>query len=150
MKISILPFKDLTTDQLYRLLQLRSEVFVVEQNCIYQDIDGKDRKALHVIGEKDGITVACTRIFNAGDYFYTPAIGRIVVKQTHRKYGYGHEIVAASIQAIYNNFEEKTITISAQQYLLRFYEKHGFRQTGEPYPEDGIPHIRMIKADPDV
>jgi len=144
MKFLIKNFKELTTSELYEILQLRSEVFVVEQDCVYQDLDGKDKKALHVLGIKDGKVIAYTRLFNSHEYFDTPSIGRVVVKDTERKYGYGHDLIKASIQGIVNNYNENKITISAQTYLQKFYESHGFVKVGEEYLEDGIPHIRMV------
>ncbi len=145
MNFTVKNFQELTTSELYELLQLRSEVFVVEQDCVYQDIDGKDQKALHVIGVKEGKIIAYTRLFNSGEYFDTPSIGRVVVKETERKYGYGHDLIKVSIKAIIDNYNETTITISAQTYLQKFYESHGFKQVGEGYLEDGIPHIRMVR-----
>ncbi len=145
MNITIKTFQELTTSELYELLQLRSEVFVIEQDCVYQDIDGKDLKALHVLGEKEGKIVGYTRLFNSGEYFDTPSIGRVVVKESERKYGYGHDLIKAAIKAIVDNYKETTITISAQTYLQKFYESHGFKQIGEGYLEDGIPHIRMVR-----
>lgn len=144
LSIFIKTFDELTGGELYDMLQLRSEVFVVEQDCVYQDIDGKDRKALHLIGKKQGKIVAYTRLFPGGDYFKEASIGRVVVQGEERKYGYGHDIIKASIAAIGNHFKENRIRISAQKYLTRFYEKHGFVQVGEEYLEDGIPHIAMI------
>ncbi len=137
-------FKELTTVDLYKILRLRAEVFVVEQDCVYQDIDNKDQKALHVIGYKQNEVVAYTRIFNQGDYFENASIGRVVVAKNERQYGYGHILIKESIKAIENHFETTQIKISAQTYLKRFYETHGFKQTGEEYLEDGIPHIAMI------
>lgn len=145
MEFKVKKFKELTTSELYEILQLRSEVFVVEQDCVYQDIDFKDQKALHIIGTKEGKIIAYTRLFNSGEYFDTPSIGRVVVKDTERKYGYGHDLIKASIQAIVDNYNETKITISAQTYLQRFYETHGFKQVDEGYLEDGIPHIKMIR-----
>jgi len=138
-------FSELTTNELYAILQLRSEVFVVEQDCVYQDIDEKDKKALHVIGFINSKVVAYTRIFKPGDYFKKASIGRVVVAKNERKYGYGHVIMKHSINAIKNNLNQTIIEISAQTYLNNFYELHGFNQVGEEYLEDGIPHIRMIK-----
>lgn len=146
MNFTVKTFQELTTSELYELLQLRSEVFVVEQDCVYQDIDGKDQKALHVIGVKEGKIIAYTRLFNSGEYFDTPSIGRVVVKETERKYGYGHDLIKASIKAIVDNYKTTTITISAQTYLQKFYDSHGFKQVGEGYLEDGIPHIRMVRS----
>ncbi|UNY99738.1 GNAT family N-acetyltransferase [Zhouia spongiae] len=138
-------FEELSIDELYELLRLRSEVFVVEQDCVYQDIDGKDRKALHVMGIKNGKIVAYTRLFDAGDYFTVPSIGRVVVKQEERQFGYGHDIIKASIAAIKEHYKQTSVKISAQTYLIKFYEKHGFAPTGEEYLEDGIPHIAMVR-----
>ncbi|WP_420571189.1 GNAT family N-acetyltransferase [Kordia sp.] len=147
LTIQVKSFDAFSIDELYDVLQLRSEVFVVEQDCVYQDIDGKDRKALHVIGhDGNGKVVAYTRIFNAGDYFDKASIGRVVVSSTARAFGYGHEIIKASIAAIQEHYETKAIKISAQTYLRKFYTSHGFNQIGEKYLEDGIPHIAMIRS----
>lgn len=144
MKFFVKKFIELTISELYEILQLRSEVFVVEQDCVYQDLDGKDQKALHVLGIKEGVIVAYTRLFNSGEYFKTPSIGRVVVKESERTYGYGHHLIKTSIQAVFDNYNENKITISAQKYLIKFYESHGFFKVGEDYLEDGIPHVRMI------
>jgi len=145
MNILIKTFNELSLSELYHILQLRSEVFVVEQDCVYQDIDGKDDKALHIIGEENGEIVAYTRCFDKGFYFEEASIGRVVVKKEQRKYGYGHQIIKASIQAIKERFNTDNIKLSAQQYLVKFYESHGFTCEGEGYLEDGIPHIAMKK-----
>jgi len=146
MIITIKKFKDFTVNELYDVLQLRSEVFVVEQDCVYQDIDGKDQNALHIIGKKEGKVVAYTRCFKPGYYFEEAAIGRVVVTMDQRKYGYGHDIMKASINAIKKEFETEKIKLSAQTYLIKFYESHGFKTIGEGYLEDGIPHIAMVKS----
>jgi len=146
MQIVVKTFQDLNLNELYEVLALRSEVFVVEQDCVYQDIDGKDQKALHVLGYKDGKLVAYTRCFNKGLYFEEASIGRVIVKEDQRKYGYGHQIFEASIKEVESRFEAKKIKISAQKYLTKFYESHDFKQIGEGYLEDGIPHIGMIKS----
>lgn len=145
MKIDIKTFEELNIQELYKMLQLRSEVFVVEQDCVYQDIDGKDEKALHILGWDNTDLVAYTRCFKPGDYFDKASIGRVIVKENHRKFGYGHAIMKASISEILDRYHTGNIKLSAQQYLTRFYESHGFVQTGEGYLEDGIPHIAMIK-----
>lgn len=145
MNFIIKSFSELTTSELYQILQLRSEVFVVEQDCVYQDIDFKDQKALHVLGFKNDTIIAYTRIFKPGYYFENSSIGRVVVKESERKFGYGHELIKVSIKAIETEFKVTEITISAQLYLKKFYESHGFIQIGETYLEDGIPHIRMDK-----
>ena len=136
-------FSELNTTELYEILQLRSEVFVVEQDCVYQDIDFKDQKSLHIIGYKNNKIVAYTRIFKPGDYFDNASIGRVLVVASERKYGFGHELMKASITAIKKHFKVTKITVSAQKYLKKFYETHLFTQIGEEYLEDGIPHIRM-------
>lgn len=145
LKIEVKNFQDLSLRELYDVLQLRSEVFVVEQDCVYQDIDGKDADALHVLGFKNGKIVAYTRCFRPGYYFDEAAIGRVIVRESERKYGYGHEIMIASDEAVKNHFETSNIKLSAQQYLIKFYESHGYKTLGEGYLEDGIPHIAMIK-----
>ncbi|MGB0891706.1 MAG: GNAT family N-acetyltransferase [Flavobacteriaceae bacterium] len=146
MNFIIKPFTQLTTIELYQILQLRSEVFVVEQDCVYQDIDFKDQKSLHVFGFKNDKIVAYTRIFKPGDYFKNASIGRVVVIASERKFGFGHELMKASIIEIKNHFKVDKITISAQVYLQKFYESHGFIKVGEDYLEDGIPHIRMDRG----
>lgn len=146
MEIEVKNFDELTKKELYELLQLRSEVFVVEQDCVYNDIDGKDERALHVLGWEDGLLVAYSRCFQAGDYFDEAAIGRILVRENYRKTGYGHQITKASINAIKTNYKADTIKISAQIYLVMFYERHGFKTKGNRYMEDGIPHIAMLRA----
>ena len=145
LDIEIKNFKELSIQELYALLQLRSEVFVVEQDCVYQDLDGKDSKAIHIIGKKGNKIVAYTRVFALGDYFPEASIGRVVVKKDQRQYGYGKIIMEASIKAIEEQLNTKTIRISAQTYLLKFYNSLGFQAEGEEYLEDGIPHVSMIK-----
>ena len=144
MDIEVKTFEELNTSELYDILQLRSEVFVVEQDCVYQDLDGKDKNALHVIGTKKGNVVAYTRIFKSGDYFKEASIGRVVVSQDERRYGYGKLIMDASIWAVKQRLAETVIKISAQTYLTSFYNSLGFKETGDGYLEDGIPHTAMI------
>ena len=145
MEFKVKSFSELTTDELYIILQLRSQVFVVEQDCVYQDLDFKDQKALHVIGIKNDKIIAYTRIFKPGDYFKEASIGRVIVDEKERKFGYGHDLMKASIKAIQEKFNTQEITISAQVYLKKFYESHGFIKLGEAYLEDGIPHIEMLR-----
>ncbi|MBT0607125.1 GNAT family N-acetyltransferase [Aequorivita echinoideorum] len=146
MEIEIKTFEELTKNDLYKMLQLRSEVFVVEQDCVYQDVDGKDVKAIHILGWEDDILVAYARCFHPGDYFEDASIGRVLVRENYRKLGYGHEITKASIQAIKTKVKADKIKISAQTYLVIFYESHGFKTVGDRYMEDGIPHIAMIRV----
>lgn len=145
LKIETKTFQELTTKELYDLLQLRSEVFVVEQDCVYQDLDGKDEKALHVIGTKNNKIVAYTRAFKPGDYFDKASIGRVVVSKDERQHNYGYDIMEASIKTIKDYFNESNIKLSAQTYLKKFYTNLGFTAVGEEYLEDGIPHVVMIK-----
>ena len=146
LETKVKPFQELLTIELYELLQLRSEVFVVEQDCVYQDIDGKDQNALHVLGYKADKLIAYARIFKPGDYFNEASIGRVIVKENERQYKYGYDIMRASIEAIKAYYNEDLIRISAQTYLKTFYSKMGFKAVGEMYLEDGIPHINMIKS----
>ncbi len=145
ISIIIKPYNKLSIDELYGLLRLRSEVFVVEQDCVYQDIDKKDKKAIHILGIKNNDIVAYARIFKPGDYFKEASIGRVVVSQKERGSGFGYDIMNASIKTIRDEFKETTIKVSAQTYLKKFYNNLGFIQVGEEYLEDGIPHIAMIK-----
>lgn len=138
-------FNELSAQELYILLQLRSEVFVVEQNCVYQDIDGKDAIAIHLLGTYNNELVAYVRIFKPGDYFEQASIGRVVVKQNYRDRKWGYDLMNKAIQATEEVFNETKITISAQLYLKKFYENLGFIQTSEMYLEDDIPHIEMKK-----
>lgn len=144
LNIVIKPFNELSILELYNLLQLRSEVFVVEQDCVYQDIDGKDQNALHVIGYKNDRIVAYTRLFKPGDYFKASSIGRVVVAKNQRQFKYGYNIMEASIKAIKTHFNVTEIKISAQCYLKNFYNNLEFFEIGEEYLEDGIPHITML------
>lgn len=144
IEIIVKKFNKLSLEELYYLLQLRSEVFVVEQKCVYQDIDGKDYKSLHVIAKRNNKIIAYTRLFNKGDYFKEASIGRVVVAKNLRHFNYGSEIMEASIDAIKKNFNTNKIKISAQLYLKDFYNSFGFKTTGSSYLEDGIPHIAMI------
>jgi ElaA protein len=146
LKWKIKRFEALSVSEVYNLLQLRSEVFVVEQNCVYQDVDGKDGKALHLIGEDNGQTVAYCRLFRPNDYFDEASIGRVVVKQSYREMKLGHLLMKEGIEAVASEFGETKITISAQLYLKKFYESHGFIQTSETYLEDDIPHIEMKRS----
>lgn len=146
LNIIIKTFKELSTDELYAILELRSEVFVVEQNCVYQDIDYKDQNALHVMGFKNDQLVTYTRLFKPDDYFEHASIGRVLVKVEARRLKYGYEMMKASIDAIEEHYTETKIKISAQTYLKQFYNNFGFVVVGEAYLEDGIPHIGMVKS----
>ena len=131
---------ELSTREVENIFSLRSEVFVVEQDCVYQDIDSKDQKAKHVLGKKENDIVAYARIFKPGDYFKEASFGRAVVKKTERGKGVGDELVKNCLEII----TEEEIKISAQSYLKGFYGKHGFKSEGNEYLEDGIPHTAMF------
>jgi ElaA protein len=145
LDISVKTFQQLSLDELYCLLQLRSQVFVLEQNCVYQDVDGKDQKAIHIIGKKEGKIVGYTRVFKPGDYFKEASIGRVVVSENERHLKFGNELMKASIKTIETSFHVNKIKLSAQKYLESFYSNLGFKKVGDPYLEDGIPHISMLK-----
>lgn len=147
MKISFTEksFDELEVYELYEILKLRTEVFVVEQNCPYQDEDDKDQLAIHIMGWDGNTLAAYARIFPAGVYFRNASISRVIIRLEYRGTGSGHKLMAASILALNDRFSEYGIEISAQAHLKSFYEHHLFRQVSEPYLEDGIPHIRMIR-----
>ena len=138
-------FNQLTTNELYGALKLRSEVFVVEQNCVYLDIDGNDQRAIHVLGYCNEELVAYCRLFDAGEYFENASLGRVIVAQKHRLKKWGNNLITEAISQIKSHFNQTSITISAQLYLQKFYESHGFVVSSESYLEDDIPHIEMIK-----
>ncbi len=127
-----------------KLFSLRQDVFIIEQNCLYADIDGKDSKAHHLLVWEDDCLVATLRVFESyQEYDNRASIGRVCVANSARKYGIGRELVQSSINFIIDNFANKEIQIGAQLYLKNFYQKLGFRQISEIYDEDGIDHILM-------
>ncbi len=138
-------FDELISIELYQLLRLREQVFIIEQNCIYPDLDNQDKKAIHVLGIIVNEVVAYARLFKSGDYFDTASIGRVVVDAKYRKLAIGRQLMQCSIAEVKNLFDEDIITISAQCYLIDFYESLGFQAVGEEYLEDNIPHIKMIR-----
>ena len=140
-------YKELTLDEFHDILKLRINVFIVEQDCPYPELDDKDKKAFHffAFAEDDpSQIIAYTRIFKPGDYYKEAAIGRVVVHPDFRKYGLGYELMLKTIEQIEVLFQTKTIKIGAQTYLQKFYESLGFKKVGKDYIEDGIPHIYMI------
>ena len=138
-------FSELDTEDLYQILRLRSEVFVVEQDCVYQDIDNKDHNAIHLYYKENNEILAYTRIFKAGHYYENPCIGRVVVSKKNRGNDLGKKIMIDSMEYIKQNIKGEKIELSAQKYLDKFYKDLGFYKIGEDYLEDGIPHQRMIK-----
>ena len=142
-----LPFEALANLTLYDLLRLRSEVFVVEQNCPFQDIDGLDDRAYHLLGYTEaGELAAYARLFDAGISYEQVAIGRVAVALAHRRHGLGRELMQQAVAQCEVLFGAQPIKIGAQLYLERFYQGFGFVQCGEGYLEDGIPHIPMLRA----
>lgn len=141
-------FAELTVDELYDVLRLRSEVFVVEQKCIFLDIDNNDRKAFHTIGFIGDEVVATTRLFDK-DIMYDgyQSIGRVVSASKHRGLGIGKALMQYSISECERLFGKGPIKIGAQLYLKKFYSEQGFEQSGEVYLEDDIDHIPMIRAE---
>lgn len=140
------PFASLSVDELYEMLTLRSRVFVVEQQCIFLDMDGLDRQAHHIAGYVDGKLVASTRILADGiAYTGYPSIGRVVTAPEARGKAYGFKLMEESLKKLYELYGNVPVKIGAQLYLKRFYESLGFQQSGEMYLEDGIEHIPMVK-----
>lgn len=137
-------FSDLTNYELYDILKLRSEVFVVEQSCPFLDPDGKDLSAYHLMGHRDGQLIAYTRLLGPGISYKEMSIGRVVNSPQFRKEGIGRELLKESIKSIQELYGPGDIRIGAQLYLKKFYESFGFIQQGEPYIEDGIDHIYMV------
>lgn len=138
-------FEELTPYQLYAILQLRNEVFVVEQNCVFQDADDKDQQSMHFMGFLYNKLVAYTRLVPPGVAYEEVSIGRVVTSPSVRRSGIGKELMQRSIDTVYRLFGEVPIKIGAQLYLKKFYESLGFKQVSEVYLEDGIEHIYMIR-----
>jgi ElaA protein len=138
-------FEALSPYQVYAILQLRNEVFVVEQHCVFQDADDKDQHSYHLLGFSDNKLVAYTRIVPAGVIYEQASIGRVVTSPSIRRAGAGRQLMQQSIQTVYELFGKVPIKIGAQLYLKKFYESLGFVQVSEVYLEDGIEHIYMIK-----
>ena len=137
-------FAELSTAELYAILQLRNEVFVVEQNCVYQDADDKDQLSLHFCGWDNEKLVAYTRIIPPGISYTEASIGRVVTSPAYRKTGAGRQLMQESISRTCSQFNCTAIKIGAQLYLKKFYQSLGFVQSSDEYLEDGIAHIEMI------
>ncbi|MCF1714099.1 GNAT family N-acetyltransferase [Flavihumibacter sp. RY-1] len=138
-------FEELTPHQLYQLLRLRSEVFVVEQQCIFLDMDNKDQHCFHLLGWKGELLAASTRLVPPGISYPEMSIGRVVSSPQVRGTGIGRELMEVSVKACYELWGNAPIRIGAQCYLEKFYQSLGFEPEGEIYLEDGIPHIEMVK-----
>jgi ElaA protein len=138
-------FDELTAKELYNILQLRNEVFIVEQNCPYQDLDNKDLYAFHLMGMMENKLLAYSRLLAPGISYSESSIGRVVSSPAERKTGMGKKLMKESIVQIKNLFQTDIIRIGAQLYLKNFYESFGFIQEGDIYLEDNIPHIIMLR-----
>ncbi len=139
------PFHDLTPQELYAILRLRSEVFVVEQNCVFLDMDNKDQVAYHLMGYSNDELIATTRLLGKDTAYKLMSIGRVVTSPRHRGTGAGRALMEESIKRCYELFGTEDIKIGAQLYLRKFYESFGFQQSSDMYLEDDIEHIEMIK-----
>lgn len=144
MKFEFKHFSELSIDDLYDILKLRAEIFVVEQNCVYNDIDNLDKDAIHQFLRKNDELIAYSRLLKPGTRFPDYSIGRVVVKQSERGTGLGMQMMEAAKDYILKNWNAPKIKISAQKYLQKFYEDLGFKVVTEEYLEDGIPHVGML------
>lgn len=147
MNWSFKSYEALSKEDLYDILALRAEVFVVEQDCPYQDVDYKDQKSHHVLArDPNQLLVGYTRI-PAPDVSYNgiPAIGRVITKENARGTGLGHELILKSLEYIQELYGNIDVKLSAQSHLVGYYGKHGFASTGKEYLEDGIPHTEMLR-----
>ena len=145
VKWSIAHFNDLSTKLFHDIVQLRINVFVVEQNCPYPELDDKDLLAHHIIAKDDkGSVVATARVLPNGVSYETPSVGRVVVHKEYRAKKLGHDLMTYTMQESLKLYPNQNIKISAQEHLRKYYEKHGFSQVSETYLEDDIPHIAML------
>lgn len=143
---SIKSFDELTNHELYNMLRLRCDVFVVEQNCPYLDLDNKDQKGFHLLYYVDNKLAGVTRLLPKGVSYDEVSIGRVVIAKSHRGLGLGVKLMEASIKGCEEKFGKGPIRISAQYHLSKFYQSLGFVEQGEVYDEDGIPHIGMLRV----
>ncbi|HEX4888649.1 MAG TPA: GNAT family N-acetyltransferase [Luteibaculaceae bacterium] len=141
----LIGFHQMDVTELYAYLALRSEVFIVEQNCPYQDLDGLDAQAQHLLAFDGERPVACARLFAPGIVYTEASIGRVITKPSHRSQSLGKELMKRSIEILVQQFNNPPIQIGAQAYLERFYEGFGFKRIGDIYLEDNIPHIKMLR-----
>ena len=142
METVVKRFDELTVEELYDILKLRSAVFVVEQNCVYQDVDDVDREAYHIYLKENGEIVAYLRVIDKGKRLDEVSLGRVI--SAKRRRGYGTKIMEKGLEIAKSKFGAKIVKIGAQCYAKPFYEQVGFRQISDVYMEDGIEHIYMI------
>ena len=141
-------FGDLLPWRLYQIVRLRQEVFVVEQRCCYEDIDGWDQSAVHLLGcDSDGQLVAYSRVFAPGTRFPEASIGRVLTAHSVRGRGIGHALMRQAVSYCNDHFPAATVRIGAQAHLQQFYGAHGFVTRSPEYPVDGIPHVDMFRGD---
>lgn len=140
----ILPFEQLSLDDFHDMIALRLAIFVIEQDCPYQDLDGKDKKAFHVLIKENDKVIATARILPPGISYNEVSIGRVVVDTNQRGKAIGHELVKICMEFIARQFGQVPVRISAQSHLVHFYNAHGFESTGKEYLEDNIPHTEML------
>lgn len=144
MEWSIKKFQELTVEELYAILQLRTDIFVVEQECPYPEVDGRDQASHHLCAIEEGQLIAYARILLPGVSFSEASIGRVLVAKSHRGKGLGYPLIEKAITFIRDELEQSRIKISAQAHLQKFYENCGFQTVSEVYLEDGIPHQDMV------
>lgn len=144
MEIQIKHYTELSLDEFHDIIALRIMVFVVEQNCPYQELDGKDKDAYHMTVSENGIVVGTLRILKKGVSYQEVSIGRVVSHPAHRDRKLGYLLMNEAIRFVEDNMKEKAIRLSAQTHLLPFYQRMNFKSTGKEYLEDGIPHTEMI------
>ncbi|MEH6550799.1 MAG: GNAT family N-acetyltransferase [Pseudomonadales bacterium] len=145
-----LTFEAMTKDQLYQMLRIRQEVFAVEQNCVYLDVDGLDQNAWHLLARHKSDNSAdkilgYLRVIYPGIKYMEPAIGRVLTIEQARGTGLGKQLMETALMYIEKEYPNQAVRLSAQQYLLRFYAGFGFQSVSEPYDEDGIPHVEMLR-----
>ena len=144
MEWTIKQFQDLTLDELYAILYLRTAVFVVEQACPYQEVDNKDQESYHLLGQDNGDIVAYARLLPPGVSFPQASIGRVLVAPSHRGQGLGQQLMARSLAFLVEELGQKRIQLSGQTYLEDFYKSFGFQAVSDMYLEDDIPHKDML------
>lgn len=140
-------FRNLSKSELYNIIQLRIQVFIIEQNAPYQDCDGKDFDSFHLFGTKNNKIIAYARLIPAGISYVEPCLGRVVTSEKYRKHGYGKKLVELALEIMKTQFKTSACRISAQLYLQSFYESYGFKRVSETYLEDGLPHIEMSRSE---
>ena len=144
MEIKIVSFSELSTDELYALLKLRAKVFVVEQDCVYQDLDGLDKKAVHLLGVEGENLIGYARLLSPGQYYKEAAVGRVVTHPKVRGQGMGKVVFQEALNQAQKRFPGAGVRIMAQSYLIKFYEGFGFVVVSDEFLEDGLPHVEML------